>query len=990
MNKLAAEPPLTNVLKALEYQDDKGLVTTNTSEIESEREFVWQEAKDKFGMDAAYFHGSVPVVYFREFQEFNNRELWELHRSLWNYNRAPILFAVLPNEVRIYNCFKLPARNEHEFEGKHPRLLKQVIGQVADHSVLRQKLSKYMRREIISGRFAKEERSRFNRADRVDERLLNNLREVRKWLRTEGLEFPLVNRLLGRCIFVRYLEDRFLLEDSKDDLFEGSCSFMDLLETSKEGVYRCFGKLSDRFNGDLFPVSQEEIRLVKEFHLRQLGQFFKATEITSGQMCFWAYDFNYIPIELISAIYETFLKKHEQPTRNNDVHYTPPKIVDFVLSEILPFNRVKKDVKILDPACGSGIFLIEAFRRLVYLHFGNSKKLEFGELCKLLTDSIFGVDVDDDAIGVAIFSCYLALLEFLDAEDVRKDMKLPNLRNVNLFANDFFDANAPFNEHRYDIIVGNPPWGRGSTKLSRKYVDQAKCTISADQIAHVFLSHVPELLAEDGQVCLLCPSKGVLYNRRRKYVEFREEFFKWNRVTRIVDFSELRRGLFRRSSAPMAAIFFQKNPDIEKEYEITHIGLHQSPLVYVLAGIVVYGDEIKPVSSKMAISHPDIWKIALWGTPRDLALIDGLRARCSTLEEVCDERNWKVQRGVEVAKEGGPIHDPELSAMRYVPPEAIEDLRVLSGEGCKIGKEYFARTRDKIFFRGPRVLSRSGVVGKGYLYAAFAAFEAVFNTKVHVVRGCLEDANRLKVVSAYLTSTLARYYHFLTSSSWGVERSEILLEEQKRFPFPNLCEDNVLFGDLVELVEHVQKCGTYDTWQSDLDALVYQSYGLTPSEQQVVEDFVENSIDIHHSKLKSKAFKEPSTKDVERYAKSFKAAFCSVVGESVQLQSIIHQDNSCYRAVSFHLIGEDSSEIENELGLDVDDHLEILERIAIEDHDQDLYYLKNIRVYEGRKIHIVKPAEKRFWTASAGYNDADSTIDELLSTDISQQLRESY
>ena len=976
---------LTNVLEALEYQDDKGLVTTDTSDIDSEREFVWQEARDKFGMGAAYFHGNVPVVYFREFQEVNNKELWELHRSLWNYNRAPILFAVLPNEVRIYNCFRLPARDEHEFEGKNPRLLEQVIGQVADHRVLRQKLSDYKRREIISGRFAKEQRSHFNRADRVDERLLNNFREVRRWLIDEGLDFSLVNRLLGRCIFVRYLEDRCLLEDSKSDLFEGSDGFMDLLEASKDGVYRCFKKLSDRFNGDLFPVNEDEIRLVKGFHLRKLGQFFNATEVTSGQMCFWAYDFNYIPIELISAIYETFLNKDKRRVKNNDVHYTPPKVVDFVLSEILPFDRREKDVKILDPACGSGIFLIEAFRRLVFLHFGNSKKLEFGELCKLLTDSIFGVDVDDDAIGVAIFSCYLALLGFLDAEDVRKDMKLPNLRNVNLFANDFFDANAPFNDHRYDIIVGNPPWGRGSTKLSRKYVDQAEYTVSAEQITHAFLSHVPELLAEDGQVCLLCPSKGVLYNRREKYVGFREEFFKRNRVTRIVDFSELRRDLFRSSSAPMAAIFYQENPDVDKDYDITHIGLHLSPLFCVLAGIVVYGDEIKPISSRLAISHPDIWKIALWGTPRDLALIDGLRGRFSTLKKVCEERNWEIHRGVEVAGEGGPIHDSELSAMRYVPPEAIEDLGILSGEGCRIGKEYFARTRDRILFEGPRVLIRSGVAGKGYLHAAFAAYDAVFKNKVYVVKGCFEDANRLKVVSAYLSSTLARYYHFLTSSSWGVERSELLLEEQKRFPCPILDEDDVLFKGLVELVDRVQKCGPYDTWQSDLDALVYKIYGLTPSEQQVIEDLVENAIDIHHSKLRSDAFKAPSTKDVERYAESFKAVFCSVVGESVRLQSTVHQDNSCYRAVSFHLLGEDSSEMENESGLDVDDQLEILERIAIENHDQDLYYLKNIRVYEGRKIHIVKPAEKRFWTASAGYNDADSTIDQLLRTDNSQQ-----
>ena len=973
-----ANSPLTNVLTALEYQDDKGLVTTDTSNIDSGREFVWQGVRDKFKIDAAYFHGNVPVVYFREFAEFDKQDLWDLHRSLWNHNCAPILFAVLPNEVRIYDCFKLPARNEHEFESNDCRLIDKMIGSVADHRALREKFSGFKRREIISGRFIKERQGAFGRTDRVDQRLLENLRDVRSWLIGEGLDFSLVNRLLGRCIFVRYLEDRKLLENSKEDLFAGRSRFIDLLKASKDEVYNCFEKLSYRFNGDLFPLEDEELSRVNEHHLYNLGQFFEGTGVVSRQMCFWAYDFNYIPIELISAIYETFLNKDRSKVDKNDVHYTPPKIVDFVLSGVLPFERRMKNVKVLDPACGSGIFLIEAYRRLVYLNSFGKKKLDFGELSELLKNSIFGVDVDEDAIGVAIFSCYLALLDFLDSDDVLKDMKLPKLRGKNLFVSDFFDTYASFNEHRFDIIVGNPPWGKGSTQLSREYVDQTEYTMSSDQIAHAFLSRVPDLLAEGGQVCLLCPSKGVLYNLRKKYVGFREEFFKRNRVTRIVDFSDLRRDLFRSSSAPMVAIFYQENPDVDRDYDITHIGLHPSPLFYVLAGIVIYGDEIKPISNKLAISHPDIWKIALWGTPRDLALIDGLKDRFSTLQEVCGDRNWQSSRGVEVGGKGRSKCVPGLSSMRYVPPEAIKDLSVSSGEKCRIGEDHFERSRDPVYFEGPRVLIRSGVVGKGYLHAAFVMYDAVFKHKVHVVKGGFEDVDRLKVVSAYMSSTLARYYHFLTCSSWGIERGEISLKDRRGFPCPDLDEDDILFRSLVELVNRVKKWGPYDTWQSDLDALVCKIYGLTPSEQQVVEDFVENSMDIHHSKLKSDAFKAPSTEDVERYAESYKAAFGSVVGGDARLQSVVHRGNSCYRGVSFHLLDEDLSEMEEEPGLDIDEHLGRLEQIAIEDHDQDLYYLKNIRVFEGRKIHIVKPCERRFWTASAGYNDVDSTIGELL------------
>ena len=972
MNELMAQSSLTDVLKALDYQDDKGLVTTNTSEIDRGREFVWKEVRDKFEIHAAYFHGNVPVVYFREFQEFNNETLWKLHRSLWNHNRAPILIAVLPNEVRIYNCFRLPARDKEEFKKTNPRLLEEVIGQVSDHRALRQKLSNYKRREIVSGRFAKEQRSRFKRKERVDERLLNNLRDVRKWLRKEGLDFSLVNRLLGRCIFVRYLEDRSLLEDSKDDLFEGSCSFMDLLETSKDGVYRCFKKLSDRFNGDLFPVSEDEIRVVKGFHLQKLGQFFKATEVNSGQMCFWAYDFNYIPIELISAIYETFLDKDETA----GVHYTPPKIVDFVLSEILPFDTIEKDIKILDPACGSGIFLIEAYRRLVFLHSRKNRQLKFKELCNLLKGSIFGVDVDEGAIGVAIFSCYLALLDFLSSDDIQKDMKLPNLKGTNLFVKDFFDATASFNNHRYDIIVGNPPWKRKMEGLSHEFKERTGCNIAGNQIAQAFLWRVPELLADDGQACLLCPSMSVLFNRDEEYVVFRHKFFECNWVTKVVDFSALRHELFRKAVAPMVAIFYRNGLGTDNKNNITHIGLHRSPLSELLEGIVVYGDEIKPIPYRRVFGHPNIWKMALWGTPRDLEFISELRERFpSTLEKVGNERNWKIDQGVTVGRRN--YYKPCRGKIRFVPTEAIENLSVLSGEECRIGESSFERTRDDENFQGPLMLIR-GTASKGFPNAAFLPDDAVFKNRVYVVKGPLKDANHLKVVSAILSSSLARYYHFLTSSEWGIERPVILLAEYKDFPCPVLDENDELFKEVVNLVNRVQQTGTYANWRSDLDMLICRIYDLTSSEQQIMEDFMETVIDIHHSGTRSNAFKSPSLEDLHLYAQTYENVFKAMTGKANLLSSSVHEGDSSYQAISFHLASESMPRQPEGSTLDFNDHLAKLERIAIEQHGQDLYFLKNIRVYENEEIHILKPNERRFWTRSAAYNDADGTIAELL------------
>lgn len=968
-------PSLIDVFTALEYQDDKGLVTTNTADIESGRIFVWEEVSTKLEMDAAYFHGNVPVVYFKRFNEFNNDKLWKLHRSLWNHNRAPLLIAVLPNEVRIYNCFTPPTRTPDEFAVESSVLLKKEPLEATNLLAFKKNLSEYKRREITTGKFAKTKRRRFKPKNRVDERLLDNLRSVRRHLIDKGLTSSLANRLIGRCIFISYLKDRGILKRGNHTLFDDDSSFEDLLMNSKKDTYQLFEKLSHRFNGDLFPVDDTERREVELSHLQDLGRFFTGDDMSSGQMHFWPYDFNFIPIELISGIYETFLDEIRDET---SAHYTPPQIVDFVLDDLLSDRKKAEKTKILDPACGSGIFLIEAYRRLVTLNSHPRRKWNFEKLRDLLTESIYGVDINEDAVEVAIFSCCLALLDSLGPDDIPDNMQLPNLKNNNLFVSDFFDLEAEFNRHSYDIIVGNPPWKKKLTNLAQEFIDQDRYPVGDKQIAQAFLWRAPALLADNGQICLLCPSKSTLYNRRNRHKEFRQEFFKRHQVTKIVDFSEFRRALFRKSKAPMVAVFYQNGSVADGNHVITHIGLHRSLLSEVLAGIVIYGDETKPISYRQAIHNSNIWKIALWGTPRDLAFIDDLKRRFPTLEKVIEKRKWKTTLGVQGGKKE---YAPHLKKMRFVPTENIEHFFVSSGKDCSIQEDHFERKRKVELFRGPFVLIRRGITGKGVLKAAFLPDDALFKNSVYAISGPQKDADYLKFICACINSSLARYYHFLTASSWGVERSEISWEEHKEFPCPIPDKNDSIFNEVVSLVDHVQQNGLYDNWRSDLDKLICKIYDLTPSEQNIMEDFTETVIDLHHSGTKSNAYKPPLVTDLQIYAQTYKDVFASMTRKSGLLKSFVHEGDSAYRAVSFSLASENLPRQSGEPASDLDDHLTNLEKIAIEQHGESSYLLKNIRVYEGKKIHFMKPGEQRFWTRLAAYNDADDTISDLLRVD---------
>ena len=971
---------LENVFNALDFLDDQGLVTVDTPDVGHGRAYVWQEISGKLQLDAAYFHGNVPVVYFKELQTADDDYLRDLHLSLWNHNRAPLLIVVLPQEVRVYNCFAPPVRDTGRLMPENRALL-QAVQQVTDVLALRRDLSEYRRREIISGRFARAQQEEFNRAQRVDNRLLDNLRHVRRRLLSDGLSKPVANSLLGRAIFVRYLEDREVIKADFFLRFASGHSFRELLENSREETYQLFDELADKFNGDLFPVNGHEQLQVKPQHLKLLGRFLRGDQVSSGQMYFWAYNFKYIPIELISAIYETFL---DDDQRRTSAYYTPPEIVDFVLNEVLPFETKPQNIKILDPACGSGIFLVEAYRRLVTLqqHARTGENLTFDELRDLLTGAIYGVDLSEDAIQVAAFSCYLALLDFLEPKSIWEEVRFPTLKGTNLFVNDFFDLEAPFNEQSYDIIVGNPPWRSSLTAMAADYVRRNCHSIGDKQIAQAFLWRAPTLLANEGRACLLAPSKGVLFNRSGPNREFRRQFFTTNQITQVVDFSAFRRSLFRKAVAPMVAVFFKTGSSTDSDRnEVLYLSPHPSPLSESLAGIVVFGDEVRRFPSRQVAGHPYIWKVALWGAPRDLRLIDDLSRRFPSLERVGEVRGWLIQEGVSVNGDS-ENRAPELATMRYVPVEAVEPFHVSSSREDRIGGEVFHRPGNRKVYTGPHVLIRGGAVSGGFLASAFLPDDAVFKNGVIGIAGPPEDEAYLKVACAYVNSSLARYYQFLTTSTWGVERDVVRLTEYKSLPCAIPLEDKELLERIVDLVDQIQTPGTDRDWLPELDDLVFRSYGLTSFERKLIDDFLVTVMDRHYQGLRANAFDPPSTDILALYAHAYADVFENTTGGNRALLPTVYAGATPYKAVSFRLApaGTQVRQLRIASERDLDDLLVNLESIATEQYARSLYFRRNIKVYEPEGFHIVKPAERRFWTESAAFNDADETIAELLRT----------
>lgn len=381
--------------------------------------------------------------------------------------------------------------------------------------------------------------------------------------------------LIGRYVYLRYLKDRNILSERKlarwnikeDDVF------------SRDAYLNPFWQLVDNvdewLNGALFPLSAEQRKLINLNHLRLVSGTFAGDEPSTRQLHldFQAYDFSFIPIETLSNIYEQFLHTTDNETeskgKKNGAYYTPIPLVNFMLEEIDAKCPLSNGMKILDPTCGSGAFLVQVYRRIIEKELiAGKKSLTPVELRDLLTKHIFGVDKDPDACGITELSLQLTLLDYLNPPDLENNprFKLPDLRNKNIYEADFFDLDSEWflknAKGKFDWIVGNPPW----VEISEKNKDEHSSTArwinenkknyptGGNQTAEAFAWKIKDAIADDGAIAFLMPAMTLF---KTESTRFRQQFFSQMDVWCVANFANLANFLFAgRITIPACCIFF--------------------------------------------------------------------------------------------------------------------------------------------------------------------------------------------------------------------------------------------------------------------------------------------------------------------------------------------------------------------------------------------------------------------------------------------------
>lgn len=386
-----------------------------------------------------------------------------------------------------------------------------------------------------------------------------------------------VQQTIDRIVFLRMCEDRGIEEYGRLQRLIGQGDVY-------KSLTAIFEDADDRYNSGLFHFHRDAARAEQEDKLSlQLNIDDSVLDGILRRLYFpeSPYEFSVLPSEILGQVYERFLghvlritgsdvslEQKPEVRKAGGVYYTPTAVVQYIVDQTLAplldgaTPKRAAEIKILDPACGSGSFLLVAYdalltwhrdfyvnnpmrgqTRLVYEGPGGEWRLTIAERKRILLNSIFGVDIDPQAVETTKLSLLLKVLEHESSETVGRNLQLfrqralPDLgRNIksgnSLVSGDFYEqariAATPETDWRvnpfdwraefpdvfqrrsggFDVVLGNPPYvfGEYLDELTKRYIQNAFALAKRQFDTYaLFVEQAFRLAGKSGYVSMVIP-----------------------------------------------------------------------------------------------------------------------------------------------------------------------------------------------------------------------------------------------------------------------------------------------------------------------------------------------------------------------------------------------------------------------------------------------------------------------------------------------------
>jgi len=634
------------------------------------------------------------------------------------------------------------------------------------------------------------------------------------------------------------------------------------------------------FNGNLFKHHpSEELQVGDEW----LADFISQLSADESP-----YLFNYIPVEILGSVYERFLGKVVRPhgrgvvieekpevRRAGGVYYTPRYIVDYIVEETIgarlaqiaefktrdAFEKATSSLRILDPACGSGSFLIRAFERIcehwqqwLTLHPEEQRKA----LCwkdpasgdihltvdlkrRILRENIFGVDIDPGAVEVTQLSLYLKMLEGESRVTLERQRDLlagaapllpaleANIKCGNsLIESDYGDGFLPaaalaeeiqsanvfdwatgfpevIRAGGFDAVIGNPPYiqienipQNHRAYFLRRYGENGKLGKRYD-IYQVFVMRASSLLREAGRLGYILPNTFLMGH---SYELLRKRLLTSGKVAQIVD---LPQGVFHDATVDNVLLFFERRADeaarTANRIQIFKLG-PKSPKTRVAERAWDEAFEI----DQGVLGPSGAWRINVHTNPVQALLFAKLERSGVTLGDVTESSQgiilYKTEADAARARYTGMTH--KAGWKRLLRGKNIARYETIwGGEYVHYG-EWLWCARDEKFFNQAKILLHA-MRNKSLARRLVGTYDAENHYNAHNLANIIPregSSISLKFVLGVFNSYLINYWYAAHFPNVNINPNDF-----RRIPIPPLdmskAEDRKKHDAVVDLVDRM-------------------------------------------------------------------------------------------------------------------------------------------------------------------------------------------
>jgi hypothetical protein len=886
---------------------------------------------------------AVDYVFFRRFDDgrssqpaafvidntaerFTQDQLAQTHHDLWLHGVAPLVYIAWPTHIDVLSCARGPDF-WHEGQQRYSPAAQLDIASKVDAALAKRRFSA---RRLADGTFWEDplNQSLSDHERAAHESLIRAVIQTDKAL--DGEAHPVSRRLLLLTVLIKYLEDRGVFPGPGwfGRFRKGARSFLDVLKGGEpDEVSGLLEVLEKKFNGDVFCLP-EGARLTKS-ELRSFARLVEARTLGEQRYLWDLYSFAHLPVEVISHLYQRFVP-------GSTAVYTPPFLASLLLDHAMPYGELTGRERVLDPSCGSGVFLVGAFRRLVNAwrakHHWRTPDVE--TLKAILRNQIFGVELEPGAVDLTAFSLALAVCDSLQPNVIWSELRFDRLRGSNLREADFFDACLSSDGEqsgqtaKFDFVVGNPPFESKFTEAAQR-VNAAHAAqrgeVPDKQVAYLFLDQGLRMLEPHGRLCLIQPS-GFLYNLKSH--GFRSGIAKTGRILAVLDFTSVR-GLYEGADPKTVAVLAgdATNPSI------SHLTFRRTYRTAQRIGFELDHYDRHRLSVDEVVADPKAARANLLGGGR-LASVSARLRGMRTLAQFVEDRGWLMGEGF-IEGRSGKQPGEHVTGLPFLPTSALttdgfrtDDLRTALAT-------HFVRARRSDLYEPPLVLIREN------------------------------DSLPL----AYWDQSVLTF----KDSIVGVHASSADKEDLKRF-FDALQRNHTCYRFAVLLNGSKSLVGKATAVSmNDIESLPYPEdeaeLQLTFWEQALADDTLQFIAPYVRLGQQSDLLQRRADADVLR---KYASLFCRLLGslyDNLRAGDPVFLDGLTCQPFFFG----DAPAIEW-LGPDCAGQLADLV------FDQTLPTLRTVRVvrfYHKNVIFIVKPDRLRYWIRSTAIWDADDTLTEL-------------